>query len=169
MPDTGERSPVDQLVDLFVYAPVGLLLEYQDVLPRLIKRGKSQVQITRLVGTMAAKKGQREVNARLGDVVDAATSTVAQGITDVGARVGLAPEPIPEPGDVPATPTAVPVPADDRPLPIAGYNDLTAKQIVVLLPDLTAKQRDQLRGYESTHKRRTTVLARIDALATRAG
>ena len=32
-----ERNPIDQLVDLFVYAPVGLLYEYDEVIPRLVK------------------------------------------------------------------------------------------------------------------------------------
>ncbi len=157
MTDKGERRPIDQLVDLFVYAPVGLVYEYQDVLPKLIKRGKSQVQIAKLLGTMAAKQGQKTVEGRIDGAFDVASSSVAQGITDVGARVGLAP-------DTAARRVTVSA-ADDRPLPIAGYDNLTAKQILALVADLDADQRTRVESYEASHKERKTVLAKLRSLA----
>jgi len=48
-----DENPLDQLIDLFVYAPVGLLYEYPDVLPKLIKRGKSQVQVAQVLAKLA--------------------------------------------------------------------------------------------------------------------
>ncbi len=162
MPAAEDRSPADQLVDLFVYAPVGLLYEYRDVLPKLIKRGKSQVQLAKLLGSMAAKQGQRTVNQRLDGAVDVATSTVAQGITDVGAMVGLAPS-TPRGGTQRAE--AEPSLTKSEPVPIAGYDDLTAKQIIALLGDLTPAQRQRIRSHESAHRARKTVLAKLDALA----
>lgn len=152
--EQAERTPVDQLVDLFVYAPVGLMLEYQDLLPKLIKRGRSQVQLTKLFGTMAAKQGQRTVASRLDDVVGSATDTVAQGITEFGTMVGLAPER-----------EARPPSSTNQPLPIAGYDDLTAREIIGLLPDLSPTQREQIRIHESAGRGRKTVLAKLDALA----
>ncbi len=160
MPDAEDRSPADQLVDLFVYAPVGFLYEYRDVLPKLIKRGKSQVQLAKLLGSMAAKQGQRTVNERLDGAVDVATSTVAQGITDVGAKIGLAPD------GARSTPHhAEPTSIASEPIPIAGYDDLTAKQIIALLGDLTPAQRQRIRSHESAHRARKTVLAKLDVLA----
>lgn len=163
MTDKPERRPIDQLVDLFVYAPVGLVYEYQDVLPKLIKRGKSQVQIAKFLGTMAAKQGQKTVEGRIEGAFDVASSSVAQGITDVGTRVGLAPEP------ARAAPTRsksaeAAAHTDDRPLPIAGYDDLTAKQIVALVPDLAASQRARIDAYEASHRSRKTVLAKLRSL-----
>lgn len=158
MPEAEDRSPTDHLVDLFVYAPVGLLYEYRDVLPKLIKRGRSQVQLAKLLGTMAAKQGQRTVNDRLDGAVDGAASTVAQGITEVGARIGLAPE------SPRAAQTPEPAAPPSEPLPIAGYGDLTAKQIIPLLVDLTPQQRRRIRSHESAHRARKTVLAKLDAL-----
>lgn len=164
MPAAPDRRPLDQLVDLFVYAPVGLAYEYQDVLPKLIKRGKSQVQIARLLGTMAARQGQRTVNGRLEDAIDGAASGVAQGITDLGARVGLAPE---ASGTGPDTGQVV-LDAGERPLPIAGYDDLTAKQIISLLGDLDPGQRVRIASHEASHRGRKTVMAKLDALAAKA-
>ena len=145
-----DQGPLDQLVDLFVYAPVGLLLEYQDLLPKLIKRGRSQVQIARLFGTMAAKQGQRTVNSRIDGVVGTATDTVARSITDLGTRVGLAPD------------TAAS--GREEPLPIAGYDSLPAKEIVVLLSDLSPTQRARVRAHESAGRGRKTILAKLDRL-----
>lgn len=161
MTDKAERRPIDQLVDLFVYAPVGLVYEYQDVLPKLIKRGKSQVQIAKFLGTMAAKQGQKTVEGRIEGAFDVASSSVAQGITDVGARVGLAPEPA---RNTPISPEPSEAEADGRPLPIAGYDDLTAKQIITLVPDLDAGQRLRINSYEASHRARKTVLAKLRSL-----
>lgn len=167
MADTPDRRPIDQLVDLFVYAPLGLVYEYQDVLPKLIKRGKSQVQIARVLGTMAAKQGQRTVNSRIDGVIDVASSSVAQGITDVGARVGLAPDPSAERTD--SGHSAEPVDEIDvRPLPIAGYDELTAKQIIGLLGDLDPAQRARVGRYEAAHRARKTVIGKVEALNARA-
>jgi hypothetical protein len=164
MADAPDRRPIDQWMDLFVYAPVGLVYEYQEVLPKLIKRGKSQVQIAKLLGTMAAKQGQRVVNSRLEDVIDGATSGVAQGITDIGSRVGLAPE---SPTTRSDSDRALESAGDDPPLPIVGYNDLTAKQIIGLLGDLDPAQRARIGAYEAAHRGRKTVMAKLDALAKR--
>ncbi len=161
MPEAEDRSPVDQLVDLFVYAPVGLFYEYRDVLPKLITRGRSQVQLAKLLGTMAAKQGQRTVSERLDGVADVATSSVAEAITEVGAKIGLAPES--DRGR--ATPSTAEGVESSEPLPIAGYGDLTAKQIIPLLGDLTAAQRTRVRRHESAHRARKTVLAKLDSLA----
>ena len=166
MPEADDRSPVDQLVDLFVYAPVGLLLEYQDVLPKLIKRGKSQVQIAKLMGNMAAKQGKRSVNSKLGDAVGVASSAVAQGITEVGEKVGLAPDGASKPKDSPSA--DIVEPERVAPLPIAGYDDLKAKEIIALVGDLTPTQRERLRVHEAAGRARKTVLAKIDALAENA-
>lgn len=170
MTDKGERRPIDQLVDLFVYAPVGLVYEYQDVLPKLIKRGKSQVQIAKLLGTMAAKQGQKTVEGRLDGVIDVASSTVAQGITDVGARVGLAPDPAANRSaanrsDRSVSDAVVDEVIDRRPLPIAGYDELTAKQIMALVGDLEPRQRDRVQAYEASNRARKTVLAKLRTLA----
>lgn len=94
----GEKPSFEQLVDLLVYAPVGLLYEHQDVLPKLVRRGKSQVQLAKVMSQMAAKQGQskaKDVNLdpeqMLADVLGQAASVLAKGITEIGQAVGLAP------------------------------------------------------------------------------
>ena len=51
----GERSPVDQALDVFVYAPLGLALEARTLLPKLATRGRQQVTMAKMVGQFAVK------------------------------------------------------------------------------------------------------------------
>lgn len=50
-------------------------------------------------------------------------------------------------------------------MPIAGYDDLTAKQVLAELPRLTDAQCATVRAHEATHKKRKTVLAALDSRA----
>ena len=50
----------EKLLDALVYAPLGLALEAKDLLPKLAERGRGQVALTRLAGTVAARRGQSE-------------------------------------------------------------------------------------------------------------
>ena len=173
-PDDGP-SPVDQLLDLLVHAPIGLLYERDKVMETVVKRGRSQVQLARLMAGMARQ--QVDVESKLIEAAGAAGSVVAKGITDVGARLGLAPQPVtgtdvpaarvtpeapaPEPS-TPGTPMAESVPV--AVLPIAGYDELRAKDIVGMLADLTADQRAAVRAHETATRARKTVLGKLDQL-----
>jgi hypothetical protein len=48
--------------------------------------------------------------------------------------------------------------------PIAGYDDLTAEEIVAKLPELSQVQLAQVVTYEQAHAKRATVLDRVKAL-----
>lgn len=208
--DGDSKNPMDQLVDLLLYAPVGLAYEYEDVLPKLIKRGKSQVQLAKVLSQMAAQQGQTKakqaasegsdgVEDALAEVLGQAASVLAKGITDFGQRVGLAPV---APSDPQATDSAqastresstresstgessdsdassdaatgeepsvglysgaVASPAGS--MPMAGYNELKAREIVPMLGDLTADQRRRVRAYEEATRGRKTILGKLDKL-----
>jgi hypothetical protein len=200
-------SPVDLLVDLFVYAPVGLLYEFDDVFPQLIRRGKSQVQLAQVIAKMASNgqgPGVGSVAGTVagnvaGNVAEMATRQLAQMITDFGASIGLAPAPASEeptepsstdesssPAELPSGPdgstsegsttvepkqvakaaVAEAAAAAEAPvqLPIARYDELTAKEIIGLLDDLDPDQRDRIRAYETAHRARKTVIGKLDRL-----
>ena len=180
-----ERNPIDQLVDLFVYAPVGLLYEYNEVMPKLVRRGRSQVQLARFVGKMAMGRNPVDVDRSVNAVADA----LARGITDIGVAIGLAPPDAAAPGAIPPPPPTLPPPpapglpvdagpaertapepaesGDDAPalpLPIARYDELTAKEIVGLLDDLEPPQLDRIRIHEEANRARKTVLGKLSRL-----
>ena len=208
------ENPVEQLIELLVYAPIGLLYEYDDVLPKLIRRGKSQVQLARVIGQMAVKGRQGDPTAAVGEVAGMATNAVARLITDLGSQIGLAPrddesaagegseaprsdsdrqrgvesesgseqsmESEPEEAEASEfqpersesqAEAAVPRDAadgldqvEDEPLPVAGYDGLTAREIIGLLDDLSPAQRDRIRAHEEQGRNRKTVLAKLDRL-----
>jgi hypothetical protein len=60
-----ERSPVDDLIDLLVYAPLGLAMSASEELPKWVERGRQrvagQVPAARAVGTVAVSEGQRRL------------------------------------------------------------------------------------------------------------
>ena len=190
-----DDNPLEQLLDLFVYAPVGMLYEYPDVLPKLIKRGKSQVKLAKFVGQVAIKQQQRGSGLdSLPIPADAVAGVLAKVVTDIGSAIGLAPSgpssnPERAPADTNAESTAdeeaekpEPKAKADKPkkaagsgakakparqrLPIASYDDLTAKEVVFLLEDLTVSQLKRVADYEKANRGRKTILGKIDRLLT---
>lgn len=197
--EPSSSKPLDQLVELFVYAPVGLLYEYPEVIPKLVKRGRSQVQLARLLAQMAANQARSGGGGSggsgrasglppldtlaavlapgLGEAAGAACTALARLVTDLGASVGLAPQQPPA-GEPPAGEQPVPAepsgptaeaapPAPDPasgPLPIAGYDALTAREVIGLLDDLSPRQQQQIRAYETANRGRKTILAKLDQL-----
>ncbi|MGH1493829.1 MAG: hypothetical protein ACRBK7_31280 [Acidimicrobiales bacterium] len=193
MADDDQRDPVDQLIDMFVYAPVGMLYEYQEVMPKLVRRGKSQVQIAKVIGQLAFNRNRSDA---IGQIAGGLTSVVARQITEFGEAIGLAPPKPSESGSGTSTPPppsagddvvlAPPPPSEaDRAaveagesqtetddseaeppsLPIARYDELTAKEIISLLADLEPDQLDRIRAHEEGNRARKTVLGKLDRLA----
>lgn len=181
MADDEQRNPVDDLVDLLVYAPVGLLYEYDEVIPRLVRRGKSQVQLARVIGKMAMNRGGTD---SLGVVAEAVATMLAKRITEIGASIGLAPpadgdedvpkaaEPAPtaelgqraEPAPVPEASPETSGEDGERSLPIASYDALNAREIIGLLDELDAGQLARIRAHEEANRARKTVLGKLDRL-----
>lgn len=193
--ETTGDNPLEPLIELFVYAPVGLLYEHQEVLPQLVKRGRSQVQLARVIGEMAARQGRggpTGADAGLsglatllakvaGDVLNACNppagpSTAAPADDHAPAGPGADPAGSEPAGDDSITVAAAQLTersvdntANSTPavsgLPIAHYDELTARDIIALLGDLTAEERERVRAHEQANRARKTVLGKIDRLA----
>src|SRR3954449_11418865 len=76
---TEQRTPVDQALDLLLFAPLGLALTAAEELPKLIEKGReratTQAGLYRLMGQFAVNEGQqraerliRQAQERLGDL-----------------------------------------------------------------------------------------------------
>jgi hypothetical protein len=157
-------DPGEQLLDLLVYAPLGLLLEARDLVPRLADKGRQrmggQVTVARMIGEMAVRQGQRRAETvlrRLRDQqADAGGGAAKAGTAQPTNGHRPAPEPPP-----PAAAAAAPDAAD---LAIPGYDTLSASQVVPRLEGLTSDELDAVRAYELATRARKTVLTRIDQL-----
>ena len=162
-------EPGEQLLDLLVYAPLGLLLEARDLVPKLAEKGRQrmggQVTVARMIGEMAVRQGQRRAESvlkRLREQPSGAggagpeagaghetnghrsAATAPVGSTPPGGGAGTAPE---------AAGLAIP-----------GYDTLSASQVVPRLEGLTPAELDAVRAYEVATRGRKTVLTRIDQL-----
>jgi len=108
-------TPLDRVLDLAVYVPVGLALAARDVLPRLAEVGRRQLaaQFTaaRVVGRLAVDQGTRH-----------AGKAVRRLVEEGGAALGGADRtPNADPGrDGPFPAPAPPPTAHDDPSPVAG-------------------------------------------------
>ena len=60
------EQAVDQAMDTFVYAPIGLLFDGPALFPKLVEKGRTQVQVARMMGQMAVQMGQSEAEKRVG-------------------------------------------------------------------------------------------------------
>jgi hypothetical protein len=182
---TEAKSPIEQALDLFVYAPVGLALTAAEELPKLIEKGRQrlngQLTMARMMGEFAVNEGQkraekfvRNAGERAGGsrpaTPPAPPATPPAAPRETTTTVATAPPPadagpVTEVGtDAPSTNGTTPhVPAD---LAIPGYDALSASQVVQRLAGLAPDELEAVRDYESSHRGRKTILGRISQLQT---
>ncbi len=160
----GEIPPLSQLVDMFIYAPIGMLYEYPDVLPQLIKKGKSQVKIAKVMGEFALRKGQADPAAFATESFASAGGAIAKLITEfsdmfMGTELS---QQATAPTSQKVAQVAIAEPSTH--LPIANYDQLTAREIIGLLGDITPAQRARVRAHETANRARKTVLSKLEQL-----
>jgi hypothetical protein len=153
-------DPGEQLLDLLVYAPLGLLFEARDLLPKLADKGRQrmggQVTVARMIGEMAVRQGQRRA--------ESVVRRMREQQRGAGAPAPDAP-PTNGHGPTPASPLPAAGPTPDAAtLAIPGYDTLSASQVVPRLEGLTPAELDAVRAYEVATRARKTVLTRIDQL-----
>jgi hypothetical protein len=179
------QDPAEQLLDVFVYAPLGLAMEAAELLPKLADKGRQRmggkVTVARMVGELAVRQGQR----RAGKLVERlreqqrATRPARPDADPPAPANGHGSGPAPASGQaatfrtVPGASAAAPTPpvaarppstADVGELAIPGYDTLSASQVVPRLEGLSGDELEAIRLYEEGHRARKTVLTRIDQL-----
>jgi hypothetical protein len=160
-----EKGPVDHVLDLFVFAPLGFVLESRSLYPKLVEEGRTQlatrIQVARMVGQFAVKKGrqqaekavQRRRAASDGAASPSSASSSAAPTTDPPVRRAVV--------------VAVPDDADEidgiaeADLAIPSYGSLAASQVVSRLDGLAPVELEAVRRYEVAHRGRKTVLGKI--------
>jgi hypothetical protein len=161
-----DRTPVDQLLDVFVFMPIGAVVEARQLLPKLAERGRQellpQVKLARLAGEMAVRKGRREAIKFVDRWMAARQAAEEREREDAG-----------EP-DVERTAVVIDLPLkrEDGPgggvdLAIPSYDSLAASQVVSRLDGLSASELEAVRRYEMTHRGRKTVLGKVAQLQQR--
>lgn len=184
-----ERSPLDRLLDVAVYGPVGMALAARDSLPKWVEVGRrqlgSQLGMAKTIGRFAVDRGSRQADTVLrrlaqeaeGVLVALGLVPAADDLDDDAPETGRADPDRAETSVTPATSpngageTASTTTATDQALrldpadlPIPGYDTLSASQIVQRLPGLSPEELEAVRLYELAGRSRKTVLLRIAQL-----
>ncbi len=170
----------DRLADLLIYAPLGLLWERDQVLERLVKRGRSQTQLAKLAAQMAAQRGPEEVEKQVRNTLESLAGSLAGPLARVLVEAGVAlgvpggPKPAPSAPAPATTPAPAPpkpeVSVDDGPSPagevggIADYDQRSARELVGLLDTLDPDALTIVRSHEAAGRKRKTILAKLDQL-----
>jgi hypothetical protein len=163
-----DRGPIDVVLDLFVFAPLGLLAESSTLVPRLAECGRqhidNRVQLARMVGQFAVQQGRNQA------------AKVVAGLRANGTQA--------EPAEAPAPAGADALVLDDddgtvdpsarrgfddggiseEDLAIPSYDSLAASQVVPRLDGLSSIELEAVRRYEEAHRGRRTVLGKIALL-----
>lgn len=144
------------VIDVAVFAPIGLAVIAHEQLPTLISSGREHVNnrlaVARFLGTMAVQRGRAEFDRRMHAPTAAEPATAS---TAPASPVADAPSAEAEPSRTSAS---------DEGLPIEGYDSLAASQVVVRLSSLTNVELEQIRVHEAAHRARRTVLGKIAQL-----
>lgn len=180
------KSPLDQAIDLLVYAPIGLAAAARDLVPTLVERGRRQldpqVGMARTIGHFAAAQGRTQAEKVLEGALERARAQAQTTLRQLGvlpeeSPAATSPPPAPAPRERPEPrptvpePAAAPAPATvpgHQPsaidLSIPDYDSLSASQVVPRLSSLTISELAAVRTYEEAHRGRKTILNRIAQL-----
>lgn len=74
--DHPPKSPVEQAVETFVYAPIGLLFDGASLLPQLVEKGRSQVTMAKMIGRFAVEQGRTEATKAAAKIQDQAAGVL---------------------------------------------------------------------------------------------
>ena len=181
---TDHKNPIEQALDVFVYAPLGLLFSARETIPQLAEKGREYVAAARVMGDFALGQGREQAER----VVRQAGGQAGQTLSVVGGLAGRRPSTAPRPVRTePTTPPPAPPPAPEgvaarvqaagdsggngrAPAPsvdslaIPGYDTLSASQVVQRLGGLSAEELEAVRAYEEASRKRKTILARVQQL-----
>jgi len=168
---TEHKSPVDQALDLLVFAPLGLALTAAEELPKLIEKGRqratSQAGLYRMMGQFAVNEGQhraerfvRQAQERLSDLTGN-TGAAGPAAAAPSARPAPAPSAASERSGNGQRPAAR-LSSDE--LAIPAYDTLSAPQVVQRLAGLSAEELESVRTYEAATRGRKTILSRVAQL-----
>jgi hypothetical protein len=184
---TDHKNPIDQALDVFVFAPLGLLFSARETIPQLAEKGRQYFSAARVMGEFALGQGREQAERAVRQAGDQAGQTLSV----VGGLTGRRPSPPPRPAPVEPvqrpTPPPSPPPAPEgvaaraeaaaetggngrvpgpsvESLAIPGYDTLSASQVVQRLAGLSADELEAVRAYEESGRKRKTILARVQQL-----
>lgn len=138
-------TPLDRLLDLGVYAPLGLALEFQRLFPELAEAGRKQVNFSRSLGKAAlgTVMASRNSGAR---TASAKNSSPSEKASEAQAK----------------SPKTDKRASSKSTVGIDGYGGLTAKDVIAIVRVSDEDTLAWIVRTESAAKSRVTVLRAVD-------
>ena len=163
--DRGQTDPVEALLDLLVYAPLGLVTQLDELLPGLIEKGRSQAVMARTIGEFAVRSGSQKVHDRAGDTQKQLEGLVRYALELAASRLGSTMGSDGSDGsDGVEAEHDTDQQTSERGLPIDGYDELRASDIVPMLSSLSRPDLEAIAAHETANRSRRTILNRIQQL-----
>src|SRR5947209_4473397 len=184
-------NPIVQALDVFVFAPLGLLFSARETIPQLAAKGRELAAAAKVMGEFALGQGRDQAEKAVRQASDQAgqTLSVVGGLTTSRRPRAAAPAQSAAPVQSAAPPPPPPPPPAPEGLParaeaasdagannghgaapsvdslaIPGYDTLSASQVVQRLGGLSADELEAVRAYEESGRKRKTILARVQQL-----
>jgi len=79
---TDDKNPVEQALDVLLYAPLGLVFSAGELFPKLVEKGRSQIGMAKMLGQFAVQQGQTEA----GKVFDRASKQAMSTLEQIAGR-----------------------------------------------------------------------------------
>jgi hypothetical protein len=169
-----DKNPLDVLLDLMIFGPIGFVAEAPRLVPELAAKGRetvdSQVKVARMVGQFAVQKGQREaakIIERLRPSSPAPRPDPAPSAPPAATNGEVVADVVDEVIPVRIEASTTPRVAVRTDLAIADYDSLAASQVLPLLDNLSRSELEAVQAHESTHRKRKTILGRIAQIQAR--
>ncbi len=177
-----ERSSAkDRLLDLFVFAPVGIALTLVEELPSLVEKGRNRIEgrsaTARVVGQFAVQLGSREVSRRVRQALEpdpAEPERASRPAPAVHAPSSIDRREPAHRRETSIESSPIEVHADSSPsgngqaapgsLAIPAYDSLSASQVVKLLAGLSSEELVEVQTHERSNRHRATILNRVEQL-----
>jgi hypothetical protein len=173
--DTPEpKTPLDQALDVFVFLPVGFVVDFPRSVPRYIDCGRRQLEVAlRGLGVSPfgpspspspSPSSDREAAPATESAASTSTAASAAPPTPRAGRLRSVATGAPPAGQplgpvVPVGPTI-----DPAILAIPDYDSLSASQVVPRLDSLSVDELETVRQYEESKRRRKTILGKVAQL-----
>ena len=135
------RAPIDRLIDLAVAVPTCTLVAARRAVPLAARIGT--LGTARLIGRVSEAVHERRQDPQIEELLSEAIDEAADRDVE---------------DDDPIETISV------EELPIDGYDDLAARQVVDRLDDLDPADLGRIETYEREHRNRSTVLGKISIL-----
>ena len=181
------KNSIEQALDVFVYAPLGLLFSARETIPQLAEKGRGYVAAALAMGEYAVGQGREQAGKAVRQAGDQAGQTLSVVGGLAGGRRRVPPGRTTAPATRPTAPAPPPPPAPEgvaaraeatsetggngqvtapnvESLAIPGYDTLSASQVVQRLGGLSVEELEAVRSYEQSSRKRKTILARVQQL-----